>query len=120
MAEKLIQEQLLDNLRFALGSNPTNVEVANRYWKALASLHGHDVRSGGFVIEAYRAAALASKMGVIAMGRAYRELYDESGESPRAVFFDESLIRVLQNTVADLDESAQSNIRWILESITKA
>jgi len=118
MAKKLIQEQLLDNLRCSFGSDPTNVEVANCYWNALASLHGHNVRSGGFVIEAYRQAALASKAGVIALGRAYRELYEESGESPRAVFFDESLIHALQTTVRDLDEPARSNICWILESIT--
>jgi hypothetical protein len=118
MAGKLIQERLLDSLRDTFGSNPTNVDLANRYWNALASLNGHNVRSGGFVIEVYRQAALTSKDGVIALGRAYRELHEESGESPRAAFFDDTLIRVLQTTVQNLEEPACSNVRWILESIT--
>jgi len=77
MASKLIQEQLLDSLRDTFGSNPTNVDLANRYWNALASLDGHNVRSGGFVIEVYRQAALTSKDGVIALDKPTAETYVE-------------------------------------------
>ena len=56
-------QQNLANLKRTLDSDPTNVEAANRYWAELASFGGNDVRSGGFVIEAFRGCALRLKRG---------------------------------------------------------
>jgi hypothetical protein len=67
-----IQQKLAD-FKKALDSDPTNVELAIRYWFGLASVGGHDVRSGGFVIEAFRGCALASQ--AVAFARAHRELF---------------------------------------------
>ena len=50
-------QQRLANLKKTLDSDPTNVDVANRYWDALGSFGGHNVRSGGFVREAFRGCA---------------------------------------------------------------
>jgi len=90
-------QQRLANLKKILDSDPTNLEGANRYWVELASLGSHDCRSGGFVIEAFRGCALASHAGVVAFARAYRELFEKSGEIPRAELFDEELLRALKN-----------------------
>jgi hypothetical protein len=73
-----------DSLKRALFTDPENLDMANRYWRALGLHKGRDVRDGRYVVEAYRAAALASQDGVIALARAYRKLHQISGESPRA------------------------------------
>jgi hypothetical protein len=75
MSSRLPAFQRLAQFKNALDADPTNVEVASRYWSALASFAGNDVRSGGYLIEALRQCALDSA-GVIALARAYRELFD--------------------------------------------
>jgi len=107
----------LSALKKILFSEPSNLDAANRYWDALRSVGGHDVRSGGFVIEAYRACALASHEGVIALARAYRELYENSGESPRRELFDEELSQALQARLSALRNHDQDIVEWILQSV---
>lgn len=111
-----IQQQLA-KLKAAFDSDPTNVETANRYWVELASFGGHDVRSGGFVIEVFRRCALASHPGAVAFARAYRELLEKSGEQPRAELFDEELIQALRVSLPDLSNDDQAIVRWVLASI---
>jgi hypothetical protein len=110
--EKAAAKQALESFRQALNSNPTNLDAANRYWNALASS-----QSGGHVIEAYRRVALVSQEGVIAFARAYRELFKNSGEGPRAVFFDKDLLQTLQARLPKLPERDRSNVEWILQSL---
>jgi hypothetical protein len=110
-------QQKLTALKKALDSDPTNVESATRYWFGLGSLGGNDVRSGGFVIEAFRGCALASCAGVIALARAYRELYEKSGEIPRAELFDEELLRALKTRLPDLSSDDQAIVQWVIASI---
>lgn len=110
-------QQKLANLRATLESDPTNVELANRYWVELASFGGHDVRSGGFVIEAFRGCALASQAGAVAFARAYRELFEKSGEKPRAELFDEELLQALKTKLPDLSNDDQAIVQWVLASI---
>jgi hypothetical protein len=104
-------------LKKILDSDPTNLEGANHYWVELASLGSHDCRSGGFVIEAFRGCALASHAGVVAFARAYRELFEKSGEIPRAELFDEELLRALKTRLADLSHDDQAIVQWVLTSI---
>ena len=110
-------QQNLAKLKRALDSDPTNVEMANRYWVELASFAGNDVRSGGFVIEAFRGCALASDAGAVAFARAYRELFEKSGEKPRAELFDEELLQALKTRLPDLSNDDQAIVQWVLESI---
>ena len=110
-------QQRLANLQKTLGSDPTNVEVANLYWVELASYGGHDVRSGGFVIEAFRECALASQAGTVAFARAYRELFEKSGEKPRAELFDEELLKALKTRLPDLSSNDRAIVEWVLASI---
>jgi hypothetical protein len=110
-------QQNLAKLKRALDSDPTNVEVANRYWVELASFGGNDVRSGGFVIEAFRRCALASPAGAVAFAQAYRELFEKSGEKPRAELFDEELLQALKTRLPDLSNDDQAIVQWVLESI---
>jgi len=107
----------LSALKKILVAEPSNLDAANRYWDALSSVGGHDVRSGGFVIEAYRACALASHEGVIAFARAYRELYERSGETPRRELFDEELSQVLETRLSALRDHDQDILEWILASV---
>jgi len=52
----------LADIKETLDSDPANVGLANRYWEALAT-------------------------GVVALARAYKELFEKSGEGPRAELF---------------------------------
>ena len=110
-------QQKLASLKKSLDSDPTSVEAANRYWVELASFGGHDVRSGGFVIEAFRGCALASHAGAVAFAHAYRELFEKSGEKPRAELFDEELLQALKTRLSDLSNDDQAIVRWVLASI---
>jgi hypothetical protein len=106
----------LANLKKLLDSDPTNVEAANRYWAALGSFAGHDVRSGGFVIEAYRGCALASREGVVALSCAYRGLFENSGEGPRPELFDEELLQALKMRLPELVHDERAIVEWVLAS----
>jgi hypothetical protein len=118
MAEdKYAIQQKLANLKKALDSAPTNVEVANRYWAELASFGGNDVRSGGYVVEAFRACAIASPAGTVAFARAYYELFEKSGEKPRAALFDEELLQALKTGLPDLSTDDQAIVQWVLSAV---
>jgi hypothetical protein len=106
------RKEAIDSVRQTLNGDPTNLDLANRYWTALA-----DERDGRSVIVAYRAAALASSIGVAAFARAYRELFDVSGESPRFVYFDTALIEALERNLSELPIIDRENVQWILRSI---
>jgi hypothetical protein len=114
---KYPKQEKLAKLKATLVSDPSNVEVANRYWVELASFGGHDVRSGGFVIEAFRECALTSDAGVVAFARAYRELFEKSGEKPRPELFDEELLQALKTRLPDLSNDSQAIVQWVLSSI---
>jgi hypothetical protein len=111
-----IQQKLAD-LKKTLDSDSTNVESAIRYWSELASFGGNDVRTGGFVIEAFRGSALASDAGVVAFARAYRELFEKNGEKPRAELFDEELLRALKTRLPHLSNGDQAIVQWLIASI---
>ena len=115
--EKYPIQKKLANLKKTLQSDPSNVELANRYWVELASFGGNDVRSGGFVIEAFRGCALASPAGAVAFARAYRELFEKSGEKPRAELFDEELLQALKTRLPDLPDDDQAIVQWLIASI---
>ena len=115
--EKYPIQKKLANLKKTLQSDPSNVELANRYWVELASFGGRDVRSGGFVIEAFRGCALASHAGAVAFARAYRELFEKSGEKPRAELFDEELLQALKTRLPGLPDDDQAIVQWLIASI---
>jgi predicted nucleic acid-binding Zn-ribbon protein len=103
-------------LRESMKQDPASLELANRYWRALAG-PGGDIRSGRDVIDAYREPALRSTEGAVAFAHAYRELFDVSGELPRLAYFDESLIQVLGNCVSQLSKRDRAAIEWVLNAI---
>jgi hypothetical protein len=74
-------------------------------------------QSGRHVIEAFREAAIGSNERVVAFTHAYRELFKNSGEPPRAVYFDKQLVQALEASVPKLSEKDRSSVGWILESI---
>jgi|ERR1019366_7460774 hypothetical protein len=105
-------EKELQALRQNLEQDPTNLELATRYWTAVGSF-----QSGGYVREAYRDAALASSVGAAAFVRAYRELFLCSGEGPRMAFFDELLIQALKVYLPQLTGEDRSNVEWVLQTL---
>jgi hypothetical protein len=116
MSDFPLQKQLA-KLKATLNADPTNVETAQRYWAALSSFTGNDVRSDGYLIEAFRESALASKQGTVAFARAYQELYAKTGEKPRAQLFDESLTQALKARLPELSETERSLVEWVLDSL---
>ena len=115
--DKYSIQQKLSDLKKAVDCDPTNVEAANRYWAGLASVGGNDVRSGGFVIEAFRGCALTSKTGTVALARAFRELFENSGEKPRAELFDGELLQELKTRLPDLSNDEQMIVQWLIASM---
>lgn len=112
-----LQRTKLVDLKKGLDADPNSIEAATRYWIALASFGGHDVRSGKFAIEAFRGCALASHSGVVALARAFRELHEKTGEKPRSELFDQELLQALNARLTDLSGEDQSIVRWLLASI---
>jgi hypothetical protein len=111
------QQTKLVNFKKELDADHGNIQAAKHYWAALASFGGLDVRSGKFAIEAFRGCALASHAGVVALARAFRELYDKSGEKPRYEDFDEKLLQALKEPLPDLSDEDQALVQWLLTSI---
>src|SRR5450432_1372510 len=110
-------------LRKALKTDPAKIELANRYWCALAGNGAKgeaDLRSGSDVIEAFREAAVSSKEGAEAFARAYRDLFEMSGESPRPAYCDERLVMALNAGLSELPRAERENVEWILHSIHRA
>src|SRR5262245_48958355 len=107
----------LSDLKRALAANPTNLELAWRYWKALGSWNGSDIRSGMYVHETFRAAALQSPAGVAAFAHAYRELFEASGEGPRKL--DPAISRCAESAIAKLTGSERADVEWLLKSVDK-
>jgi hypothetical protein len=107
-------DEALASIRQSLIDDPTNLELANRYWATLAE---GDYRSGRYVIEAYREAAVASSMGAAALSHAYRELFLVSGERPRSEYIDARLIEALGSYIPQMSEADRVNVGWVLQSI---
>ncbi|HJY89170.1 MAG TPA: hypothetical protein VJ255_02790, partial [Candidatus Acidoferrum sp.] len=61
--------------------------------------------------------ALASDAGVVALARAYRELFEKSGERPRAKLFDKELLQALKTRLPDLSNGDQAIVQWLIASI---
>jgi hypothetical protein len=106
------REKELQALRQNLKQDPTNLDLADRYWTAVGS-----GQSGGLVRDAYRDAALASSRGAAAFARAYRELFLCSGEGPRMAHFDEPLIQALKAYLPRLTGEDHSNAEWVLQKL---
>jgi|SRR5215471_8433322 len=105
-------DEALASIRHSLKDDPTNIDLANRYWQTLAE---GDYRSGRYVIEAYREAALVSSSGAAALARAYRELFLVSGEGPRPEYFDMRLIEILRIYTPQMPEADRVNVQWVLQ-----
>jgi hypothetical protein len=107
-------DEALATLSQRIKNDPTNLALANHYWQTLGK---GDYRSGRYVMEAYRLAALSSIQGGAALAKAYRELFLVSGETPRPQFFDERLVEALKSYIREMPEPDCANLRWVLESI---
>lgn len=101
-------------LRASLKQDPTNLELADRYWNAVRC------ECGGAVRDAYRDAAVASSLGAAAFARAYRELFLHSGEGPYIAAFDELLIQALNTYLPQLTGEDRANVEWMLHEIVYA
>ena len=106
------REKQLQVLKQSLKQDPTNLELANRYWKAVGL-----AQSGRYVHDAHRSAALASSVGAAAFARAYRELFSCSGEGPRVAHFDDLLIQALEAYLPQLYGQDRSNVEWVLRTL---
>jgi len=96
------------------GMNLVDVEHAWAYWNSLGSINGCDIRSGIDVVRAFRAAALQSSAGVVAFATAYRQLFDKSGERPRAL--DAELKKIAASALSSLGPEDREVVEWLLRS----
>jgi len=107
----------LEELKSALAAAPTDLDLAWRYWNALGSWKGHDIRSGVHVFEAFRAAAMVSVAGVVAFARAYRELCSLSGEGPRRL--DPELRKAFQDALPLLHGGERKLVAWVITAVDR-
>lgn len=108
------REKEIAALRATLKQDPTNLELADRYWNAMGPV------VGGAVRDAYRDAAVASSLGAAAFARAYRQLFLHSGERPHIAAFDELLIQALSTYLPQLTGEDRANVEWMLQEIVYA
>jgi len=106
------REKELNALRLALNQDPTNIELADRYWAVIGF-----AQSGGAVRDAYGEAAVASSAGAAALARASRDLFRRTGEMPKAVHFNEKLIQALKHHLGTLTGQDHSNVEWVLQRL---
>jgi hypothetical protein len=104
----------LATFKQALDADPTDAGAAIRYWVAPSSVAGNDVRSGAYLIEAFRRCALDSTAGVVALVRGYRELFEISGERPRPALFDTELLQALRARLPELSNNDRASAQWVL------
>ena len=59
----------------------------------------------------------SANTGVVALARAYRELFQKSGEKPRAELFDAELLQALKTRLPHLSNGDQAIVQWLMASI---
>ena len=106
-------------LKAALAQAPADLDVARRYWRAMGHSNGTDVRSGGYVVHAFRAAALASAEGAAALAEAYQELFAVSSEKPRLAYVDRELRVALQRALKQLQGDDHKRVAWVLGCVER-
>src|SRR5262245_44990405 len=113
----MIDETECAALESLLAAEPTNLAHAWRYWRHLGDHGGSDIRSGGCVVHAFRAAALASPEGAAAFAQAYHELFALSGEGPRRGHLDRQLRLALQRACRTLRDEDRRLVEWVLACV---
>ena len=103
--------------REELATDPANLDLASRVWDLLSGSTGFDVRTGRLAIETFRAAALRSDAGLVALVSAFRQLADETGEFPCPELIDPRLENLLRVYLRDATPSQSDQVRWILEYV---
>jgi hypothetical protein len=114
----MVNATQLAALASSLHDEPTSLERAWRYWRALGEYQGHDVRSGVYVVQAFHAAALASPNGAAALARAYIELFKSTGEGPRSCLVDSELHTALSRAMDSLRGDGRLEVQWILDRLS--
>jgi hypothetical protein len=67
-------------------------------------------------VEAYRLCALASREGVIAVARPFRERSDKSGEEPQGDLFDAALLEAIRTRLPELYGEDSEVLKGVLGS----
>lgn len=104
----------LETLREQLAGDPANLGRARAYWDALGPL-----RSGWYVVVAFGDAAKTGPEGARGFARAYRELFEESGEGPRSAYVDGELLDALRGALRRGNAREMSDVRWLVESVER-
>ena len=110
---KIWKDDDLKRFQKELEADPTNIEKANANWNACGDYFRGDIRSGRFVMGTFRECALFSQQGVVVFTKAYRELYNLSGEYPRGKFDDELMV-VINESLALLNEDDRKDVERLL------
>jgi hypothetical protein len=101
----------------ALDEQPADLDRAWRYWRALGEYEGCDIRSGSYVVRAFRAAALASPAGAAAFSCAYFQLRACSHEGPRRCYVDRELHSALLRSLGSLTGDDRNWVEWVLRCV---
>jgi hypothetical protein len=117
----LRQDAELLELRKRFLEDPTDLAHANRYWQGLAKIYGHaDFRTAHYVVEAFGPAAVHSMEGAVALARAYQELFDLSGEPPKADALTPELRQALTEASTKVKGEDAAVINWVLYHANEA
>jgi hypothetical protein len=100
-----------------LRAEPKSLAAAANVWRLCSSSEGDDVRSTGWVNLAFKDCALSSTDGVLAMARAYEELFEATGVAPQPKDFDAQLLTAFRKARLETSSSA---VRWVLDTLKAA
>jgi hypothetical protein len=109
-----LRGRVLADLRAVLQGDPTSRAAAGAYWSALQA---SGASTGSDVAEVFGPAAEQTLDGIADLVLAARELFDASGESPRARDLPARLTQRLRDRHTELEGAALYAARWLLAEI---
>ena len=112
-------KERVSRLEKELAADPANLDLAKEYWDALGKWGGCDIRNGGYVVKAFRPAAMRSPEGAVQLAKAYRQLCELSGEAPRQVYVDDKLAAAIHSAKSSTSAPDSDILDWVLEALNR-
>jgi hypothetical protein len=96
-----------------LSLDPSNLLLVKKLWASL-DVEDYNLQNGRCLVRMFREPALSSKEGVVELSRAFRALFELTGEAPRKEFFDTQLMGAMLAAGRLVNDE---EVKWLLERL---
>jgi len=110
-------QERIASLEALLDQDPENADLARRLWSALDVAGKYNAWSGARALAIFRAPAISSADGVVALADAFMELWLVTGEPPRGSSFDEELRSAIARASDAVGGDQKRRVQWLLKRI---